>query len=207
MILAEGGGVCSGVVVAADVVLTAAHCVPAGRQVRVHYREGGQPVLLEPAGIARHPEFRPNAVAERARSIDLALIRLPRPLPERFGAAELAAEVEGDRVTVAGFGAGREADPSSMGVWRSAELSVTRPFGESRVLLWARGGPGQGGCQGDSGGPLLDGRSAVVAITSWTTGERSARCGALTQGILIGSQRGWIDGALARWGRMARWRG
>lgn len=206
MVLSDNGGVCTGVVTAPDVILTAAHCVPAGRSVRVHYREAGQPVLLEPAEIVRHPEFRANAAAERVRSIDLALIRLTSPLPGRFAPAFLSGAMPRERTVVAGYGVSREGDAGAMGVWRSAALSVTRPYGDSRVLLWAQGAPGVGGCQGDSGGPMLGEDGAVAAITSWTTGRPPARCGVLTQGVLLGPQRGWIDRVSGRWARAPEWR-
>lgn len=206
MVLTDNGGVCSGVVVAADAVLTAAHCVPSGRQVRVHYRELGQPVLLEPAQVARHPEFRPNAVAERVRSIDLALVRLSRPLPPRFMPATLSTAPAEAVATVAGFGLAVEGDPSGMGQWRSVALNVTKPHGESRILLWLQGAPGTGACQGDSGGPIIGQQGDVLAITSWTTGTPPRRCGVLTQGVLLAAQRAWIERTLAQWGLAGRWR-
>ena len=46
MVLSSKGGVCSAVVVAPDVVLTAAHCVAGAPDHRVHWRgEAGEPVL------------------------------------------------------------------------------------------------------------------------------------------------------------------
>ncbi len=57
MVLNDRGGFCSGVLLAADVVLTAAHCVPRGRQVRVHVPGGSTPVMIAPARIAQHPGY------------------------------------------------------------------------------------------------------------------------------------------------------
>jgi secreted trypsin-like serine protease len=206
MVLHDRGGVCTGSVLAPDVVLTAAHCVPAGAQIRVHYREQGQPVLLEPQNVVRHPEFRANAVQERTRSIDMALIRLRAPLSARFGSATLAASATGQTVTVAGFGLSREGDAATTGTWRSATLQVTEPFGPSRILLWAKAAPGVGACQGDSGGPVIGASGAILAVTSWSTGRSAGKCGDLTQGVLVAAQRGWIDSTLGRWSRQADWR-
>ncbi len=209
MVLTDRGSVCTGMVLASDVVLTAGHCVPSGAAIRVHYREQGQPVLLEPQSVARHPEYRANAVQERTRSIDMALIKLSAPLPARFSATpitEAPAPPEGSALTVAGFGLSREGDPSTTGTWRSAQVRTVTPYGTSRILLWATATPGIGACQGDSGGPILNGAGHVIAVVSWSTGRGGTRCGELTQGVLLGPQRGWIDSTLARWARQGIWR-
>jgi hypothetical protein len=208
MVLNDRGGICTGVVVARDVVLTAAHCVPPGPQVRVHWREGGQPVLQEVAGVARHPEYRADAVAQRARSIDLALVRTSQPLPSRFSPATLAAATAQSEaaLTAAGFGLAAEGDARTAGTWRSAALPLTQPYGPSRVLYWLGGAAGTGACQGDSGGPVFDGAQRVTGVISWTTGAQGRKCGNLTQAVMLAPQRGWIDQTLARWGGSASWR-
>jgi secreted trypsin-like serine protease len=207
MVLHDRGGICSGVVIAPDVVLTAAHCVPAGAAIRVHFREAGQPVLLATQTVRRHPEYRANAVQERTRSIDLALIRLASPLPARFEPATLSTLTSpaAASVTAAGFGLAREGDASTTGSWRSVALQTVQPYGPSAVLLWARGAAGAGACQGDSGGPITDVRHRVVAITNWSTGASGRSCGDLTQGALLGPQRRWIDSVLGGWDQRAQW--
>lgn len=215
MLLNSRGGVCTGIVLSPRAILTAAHCLDGGVDLRIHWRDGdGQPVLLEPASVSRHPEFRADAVSSRRRSIDLALVRTREPLPSRFGAATLidgSAPRAGSTVELAGYGVAREGDSRSTGTYRAATLSVVEPYGPGRLLLWASdpagGGkrPGAGACQGDSGGPLSIGDDAVIAVTSWSTGPAAKRCGLLTQGVLVGPQRGWIDGALQGWGERARW--
>ena len=206
MVLSSKGGICSAVVVARDALLTAAHCVAGAPDHRVHWRgESGEPVLVEPAVKALHPGYAPNAIKARRRSIDLALVRLPEPLPERFGIVTLsaAAPPRDGRVTVGGWGVTREGDFRSTGTFRTAALRAVEPYGPSRILLWAEGN-GAGACQGDSGGLLAAG-GTVTAITSWSGGATGRNCGSLTQGILLGPQREWIDRVLAGWGRSARW--
>ncbi|HEY8382747.1 MAG TPA: trypsin-like serine protease [Microvirga sp.] len=206
MVLSSNGGVCSAVVVARDAVLTAGHCASGAAEHRVHWRgEDGQPVLVEPAAKAVHPGYDAKAVEARRRSIDLALVRLREPLPPRFETATLTptAPSRDAALTIGGYGVVREGDARSSGTFRTAALRVVEPYGPSRLLLWAEGG-GSGACQGDSGGPLILGE-AVFAVTTWSTGAKGRACGALTQGILLGPQRDWIDRTLAGWGRTAAW--
>ncbi|TDR88955.1 S1 family peptidase [Enterovirga rhinocerotis] len=210
MVLSSRGGICSGVVLAPDVVLTAGHCASGAGQYRVHYRgPGGEPVLAEPAEIAVHQGYVRGAERSRRRSVDLALIRLSEPLPARFGAATLSAAIPpaGTAITLGGYGIAREGDGRSSGTFRTAALTTIQPHGPGRILIWAKAIDGPAGaCGGDSGGPIAGSGGAVVAITGWAGGGGKTRCGELTQGTLVGPQRHWIDSILSRWGRQAAWR-
>lgn len=213
MVLNARGGVCSGIVLSARAILTAAHCASGGTELRVHWRDAGEPVLVAPASVSLHPEFDAGAIRSRKRSIDLALIRLAAPLPARFTPADLVdgpLPRAGSAVTLAGYGVSREGEARSTGTYRSAALTAIEPYGPGRILLWAADPtgagkqPGASACQGDSGGPLFaDG--GVSAVTSWSTGPKGKDCGLLTQGVLVAPQRSWIDGTLSRWGETARW--
>jgi len=100
----------------------------------------------------------------------------------------------------------REGETRSTGTFRAAPLRAVEPYGASTILIWAEGAaPGAGACDGDSGGPLTQGDAAVFAVTTWATGAKGRGCGALTQGILLGPQRAWIDRTLAAWDRSAAW--
>lgn len=209
MVLNSRGGMCSGVVLAPDVVLTAAHCVAGDGEFRVHWRgDDGQPVLITPAARALHPLYVSNSVAERRRSIDLAMLRVPTPLPGRFGPAALASgpPAKGSAVTLGGYGVAREGDARSTGTFRTAELAVVEPYGRSSILLWVSGRRGVGACEGDSGGPIAADGGAVAAVTSWAAGEAQRGCGAMSQGVLVGPQRSWIDRTMGTWSRAAEWR-
>ena len=208
MVLSSRGGVCSAIVVAPDAVLTAGHCVAGGSEIRVHYRgPDGSPVLLRPAARSVHPGYVANAVASRRPSVDLALVRLAEPLSTPFRAAALGAGAPraGAPLTVGGYGVAAPGDARSSGTFRTAALATVEPYGPSRILLWASG-RNAGACEGDSGGPMSDEAGAVVAVTSWAAGAGGRGCGGMTQGVLVGPQRGWLDGILASWGRTAEWR-
>lgn len=209
MVLTDRGGFCSAVVLAPTVLLTAAHCVTGAGAYRVHYKDRtGQPVMLEPRGIAVHPGYDAGAVKGRRRSIDLAMVRLREPLPAGFAAVPLSAAARpgaGERLVVGGYGLAAEGDPTTGGRFRAAELAVIEPFGPSSILVWlsdpvsGRQRSGSGACQGDSGGPVFAPDGGVLAVTVWAEGVGKSRCGALTQGLLVGPQRGWIERILAEW--------
>jgi secreted trypsin-like serine protease len=196
---------CTGVVVAPQAVLTAAHCATAIENMRVYYRDGsGASQFVEVAAVAIHPGFRANALIKHAASIDLALIQTRAPLGARFSAAQLdetGAVAVGQALRIVGYGLGREGEGASGGVLRSALLQVRAPL--STILLWAEdpNKAGAGACSGDSGGPILSADGAkVLAITTWSAGAgRGKRCGAVTQGPLVAPQRGWIDSVLRKW--------
>lgn len=211
MVLSSKGGMCTAVVVARDAVLTAAHCVAGASDHRVHFRgDGGQPVLIVPKAKAVHPGYDAKAIEARRRSIDLALVQLPEPLPARFQTVGLSPGVApggGASLAFGGYGVAREGDGASTGTYRTVRLTLVEPYGPSRILVWAAAPQrGAGVCEGDSGGPVTrDGDAAVFALATWATGAKGRGCGEYSQGVLLGPQRAWIDRTLQGWGRSAQW--
>ncbi|MDB5569076.1 MAG: peptidase and chymotrypsin/Hap [Hyphomicrobiales bacterium] len=205
MVLKRGGrsaGFCTGVVLSPTVVLTAGHCAHGADALAVNVTRQGAPRIVSVVDASIHPEFRPDAIKKRERSIDLALLRLAEPLPSAFQPAALSptnALAVGDRYRIAGFGITREGDGDSAGRLRAGELEARAPA--SRILLWAKdpNAKGFGACTGDSGGPVFAADGSVFAIVTWSTGEGRKQCGTITQGALVAPQRAWIDGLLARW--------
>jgi Trypsin len=208
MVLKRGAGTagfCTGVVLAPQVVLTAAHCAAPIKDMRVYYKdEAGRAAIVDVQAVAIHPGFRADALTSRAVSIDLALVQTRTPLDAHFSAAKLdeaGAVAVGQAVRIVGYGVAREGEGASGGVLRSALLQVRAPL--SAILLWAEdpSKSGAGACSGDSGGPILSADGAnVLAITTWSAGAgKGSHCGAVTQGPLVAPQRGWIDSVLNRW--------
>ena len=201
---AKGAGFCTGVVIAREAILTAAHCVTALAKTMVFFKQGEAPVFLAPATIAIHPDYKAQAPRTRERSIDLALIRTSAPLPTPYRPVMLddrGATTVGALYGVAGFGLTREGQGASGGALHWGKLQARAPL--STILLWAEdpNARGFGACEGDSGGPVFNLETNVlVAITSWTEGEGKTHCGKLTQAAWIAPQRAWMDGVLRGWG-------
>src|SRR5262245_21403871 len=74
------GNFCTGVALARDLVLTAAHCVLPGADYKlVEYDAERQPLLRDVAQIARHPQFDLKVLLAHRATADLALLKLARP--------------------------------------------------------------------------------------------------------------------------------
>ena len=195
---AHGGSLCSGVVVAQDVLLTAAHCAPNRNDVRAVVGDA----LRTISDVAVHPGYRADAAKARVKSIDLALVRLAQPLPSSFSPVTFSDRTSanvGETFTYVGFGMTNEAAPEQVGRLRAANIPTQAPL--SKVLLWASdsANKGTGACAGDSGGGVFDGNDHLIAIIDWATGSGGKRCGNLTQSALVASERAWIDRVLAGW--------
>lgn len=160
-------------------------------------------VFLDVAAIAVNPGYSPNTGQDTV-SIDLALVRLAKPLPSSFKAVELLHDfpVEiGQPLRLVGYGHADEVERGTSGFLRTAVLAVSGPKSPFVIRLTDPEGTGLGGCTGDSGGPVFTvGRPALVAVAIRAKGIDGYACGAVTEAVLAGPQWPWIHKVLQAWG-------
>ncbi len=81
-IVGSHGNFCSGVALARNVVMTAAHCIHPGTTYKaVVYGGSREPRMLDAASIRLHPQFNAAAIAAHRATADVALLRLTEDLP------------------------------------------------------------------------------------------------------------------------------
>jgi secreted trypsin-like serine protease len=205
VLIVGGHSLCSGVAIAPDLVLTAAHCVMANGKYRLVAFDGRRSIVKDVASVAAHPQFSP-----RTDSPDLALVKLAAQPPAKLAPAAFSDRrvppSVGDRFIVAGFGVAVQGDRKTAGRLRAATLVATdRPSSQQLSLIDPQKlgeSPGLGVCNGDSGGPVFDAQDhSLVGIVSWsarTDGEPV--CGFLSGVIPLARYRYWILDTAAKLG-------
>jgi secreted trypsin-like serine protease len=211
MIVGSRGNSCTGTLVARDLVLTAAHCVPPTADYKlVQFDAQRQPSLRDILRVERHPQFSQQTFDNHRATADVALIKLAAPLalPQASLFSGTFAVAPGDRFTVAGYGLTERGNGKSGGTLRAANLAATGKPGNLQIRLAdpATNGEraGLGACTGDSGGPVFreqGGRLVVIGVISWSTGPNNAEgCGGLTGVTPLPLYRGWITDAAKKLG-------
>ena len=183
-------GRCTGVVLAQDIVLTAAHCIVPGEKLWVGDTIGGGSQPLPPSQLSavdevvQHPLFS----IKDTGSPDLAILRLAKPLPDRFIPAVLSPRhlAEGDNLLAAGYGkaSAEEARPNL--VLRMVLLRVINAF-RGWAILTSISEDRAGGAPGDSGGPLFTyrGMHTLVGLIVSVSDKR-------TRAVALAAHYSWI---------------
>ena len=175
---------CTGVAIARDLVLTAAHCVLPGADYKLlDYDAARRPLLKDITSVALHPQFDVNSMLAHRATADVALLKLAEPLPAGMAPAALGARVPttaGEPFVVAGFGVTVRGDGRTGGTLRSARLIATGRPGSLQLRLMdaatRNDRAGLSACTGDSGAPVFeDTRDAVIGVVSWSTVQKFRR--------------------------------
>lgn len=211
-IVGSRGNFCSGALIASDVVLTAAHCVPQGATYKIVIPGENPPRLVDVKRVASHPQFNAQGIVAHRASADVALLQTVESLTRSRAVAPTATPLTpiaaGNRYSILGIGVTVRGDGRSGGTVRSAPLVSTSKPGNLQIRLvdpaTNNKSAGLGACTGDSGGPVFEdqnGRAVIVGVVSWSTAPNNAAgCGGLTGTTPLALYRGWIVETLKTWG-------
>jgi Trypsin len=210
-IIGSHGSVCSGSLIAPNIVLTAVHCVAPDTSYRVLDYTTQPPRLLTAQKAVAHPQFSLRTMLAHRATADVALLLLPSSVPAKLPALLGTPRnplAPGAHFTIAGVGVTVSGGDAGVGTIRAASLVATGQPGRLQIRLVdpatnnLRGG--LGACTGDSGAPVFedqDGRAVIVGVVSWSTGaNNSAGCGGLTGMTPLTVYRDWILQTARGWG-------
>lgn len=191
-------GLCTGVLIAPRVVLTAAFCldpdttaaVPTAVSVFMGNDVSGAGTWTAASEWITHPTFDGHAEEGNLALILLEERAVPAPVPLR--ATALGAAQVGSDVRVVGFGATSALGSGTEGVKRAIADSVR----ELDSTLLFVGESGRTACFGDSGAPVLmmdGGAEQVVGLVSYS----DMNCSERTAATRVAPYAAWIDAWIA----------
>ncbi len=207
VLIVSANGACTGVAIAPDLLLTAAHCVMKGGKFRVAAFDGNRPAIKPVLSVAAHPQYAPREDAPDVALVKLATNPPPNLLPVPLSDRRAPISV-GDHFIVAGFGVSTPGDRRTAGKLRSATLVATGKPSTQIVSLIDPHTLGEkaglGVCNGDSGGPVFerrDYRLTLVGVISWTaSADGEPRCGFISGVIPLPRYHYWIVETAAKLG-------
>jgi secreted trypsin-like serine protease len=173
-------GYCTGVLVGARHVLTAAHCIDDAKSIQV-VRYGKQFMNTKQNAVAWkiHPDFPTSprkSLGAEGSAVDIGVVLLEKSFPPPYARLPAASKQNHDNAMYVGVGTseGEKFDLKvRYGKGIQAHRVDVRPLG----AIWRSRGQAKL-CTGDSGGPLFSSSGEVLGVASTSVGRiRSNRCG------------------------------
>lgn len=218
------GQYCSAVVLARDVIMTAAHCFnDKTRRPYVLFSTAYNPrlgnkqqPLIKVRRIAIHAQYsqergdiydkkifsaeRTDQLSSPGRPLyDIALAWLDERIPDAYEAAPLAGssiDFANGLVTSAGYGCTTTLCKGKTNVLRKIPMRYVRSYQDAGMVVLAAPGAKHGSCSGDSGGPDFVDQGGVMRVFALiSTGPDSCEAG-LSVDTLIEPYKPWMEQAM-----------
>lgn len=197
--------ICSGTLVAPNIVVTAAHCLEdysdfgmdpeSGEFKQIHLKVTGGSVIFSTTARAegvtkrtftkfvKHPEFGARETGEGDWN-DIAVLKFDGDTPEGYKPVPMLKDVSqlksGMEMTFAGYGItspkGNFAEEDDSGILRQGDTVLTKADHEGNELLFDLPKSQVSTCQGDSGGPAYAKISGQLTLVGVTSRGEDAFC-------------------------------